>query len=48
VKLLKIEGMTATVAVEEGVPTGFQTPGFWPTSTRNENRQLQLVGVGKE
>jgi hypothetical protein len=34
VKLLKIQGTTATVAVKKGIPTGFLIPGFWPTRTR--------------
>ncbi len=48
VKLLKAEGNTATVAVKEGIPTGFLIPGFWPTKTRYVDHQLTLVREGGE
>jgi hypothetical protein len=47
VKLLKIQGTTATVAVKKGIPTGFLTPGFWPTRTRYENHRVN-IGAGRQ
>ena len=48
VKLVKVEGTTATVAVKKGIPTNFLIPGFFPTSTKYEDHELQLVREGKE
>ena len=48
VKLLKIQGTTATVAVKKGIPTGFLIPGFWPTRTRYEDHELTLVREGSK
>jgi hypothetical protein len=48
VKLLKIQGTTATVAVKKGIPTGFLIPGFWPTRTRYEDHELMLVREGSK
>jgi hypothetical protein len=48
VKLLTIQGTTATVAVKKGIPTGFLIPGFWPTRTRYEDHELMLVREGSK
>jgi len=48
VRLLTVQGTTATVSVKKGIPTGFLIPGFFPTSTRYEDHELKLVQEGKE
>ena len=48
VKLLRADTGTAMVAVKQGIPTNFLIPGFFPLSTRYEDRQLHLRREGKE
>lgn len=46
VKLVRMSGSTATVAVKEAIQYNFLIPGFFPISTRYDDRQLQLVREG--
>ncbi len=47
-ELLRMEGESAVVGVQVGIDEGFLIPGFFPTRTRYEDRELTLVQESSE
>lgn len=42
-ELIRVEGDTAVVRVQEKIPEGYALPGFFPTSFRMEAREVYLT-----